>query len=72
MAARYFGKDIGAQYTTITEGSSTTSKGMEVVVANSTATGMSKEQLVLFLEEVIDYILNPSAAAAATAQDPPK
>lgn len=55
MANRYFGNDHGKTEFDITQGSSTTSKDVEVVVDLSA--GMSKNDVLVKLKEISNYIL---------------
>ena len=60
MATYYFGVNNGAgAMASVTEGSSTTSKDIEVVI-NTTANVPSKEELLLALEKFEDYIVTAS------------
>jgi hypothetical protein len=60
MATYYFGINNGAgAMGSVTEGSSTTSKDIEVVI-NTTANVPSKEELLLALEKFEDYIVTAS------------
>lgn len=60
MATYYFGVNNGAgQMASVTEGSTTTSKDVEVVI-NTTANVPSKEELLLALEKFEDYIVTAS------------
>lgn len=52
MASRYYGIDVGSH--TVTEDSSTTSLGMELVVDLTKYT--AKKQVLVQLEEIINYI----------------
>lgn len=56
MATQYFGVNRGAAKTTITTGTSSTSKSIEVTVND--AVGITKGELVVKLREIIDYILD--------------
>lgn len=56
MATQYFGVTRGAAKTSITTGTSTTSKSIEVAVND--AVGITKGELVVKLREIIDYILD--------------
>lgn len=57
MASYYYGINDGAgAMGTITEGSSTTSKDIEVVI-NTTANVGSKEEVLLALQKLYDYIV---------------
>lgn len=55
MASRYFGIEKGEKFTSITEDSSTTGKTIEVVV--DLADGASREQVLVGLENLKNYIL---------------
>ena len=55
MAVRYFGIEKGAKFTTVTQGSSSTGKTVEVTV--DLADGASKEQVLVALQNLKDYIL---------------
>ena len=58
--AYYFGINDGAgSMGSITEGSSTTSKDIEVVI-NTNANVGSKEELILALTKMIDYVTTAS------------
>jgi hypothetical protein len=55
--AYYFGINVGAgSMGNITEGSSTTSKDVEVVI-NTNANVPSKEELILAAQKLYDYIV---------------
>lgn len=56
MATQFIGKDRGAARTTITTGTSTTSKTLEVTV--NLAGNMTRAEVVNGLSEIIDYILD--------------
>lgn len=58
MATYYFGVNNGAGLSggSVTEGSSTTSKDVEVVI-NTTANVPSKEELLLAIQKLSDYIV---------------
>lgn len=56
MATQYFGKNRGAAKSTITTGTSSTSKSLEVTVND--AVGWTKAEIVVSLREMIDYILD--------------
>jgi hypothetical protein len=56
MATQFFGKDRGAAITTITTGTSTTSKPIEVAVND--AVNLTKGEVVIALQEITDFILN--------------
>ncbi len=56
MATQYFGKNRGAARTSITTGTSTTSKSLEVTVND--AVGWTKAELEVSLKEITDYILD--------------
>lgn len=58
MASRYFGIERGAQAPSITEGSSTTSKKIEVVV--DLTSSVTKMELVDLLKSLAEYIANTS------------
>lgn len=59
--AYYFGFNIGAGVTDgVTEGSSTTSKDVEVVI-NTTANVPDREQLALAVQALNDYIMGKAA-----------
>jgi hypothetical protein len=55
MAVQYFGIEKGAKFTTVTQDSSTTSKTIELTV--DLADGASKEQVIVALQNLKDYIL---------------
>lgn len=55
MAVQYFGIEKGAKFTTVTQDSSTTSKTIELAV--DLADGASKEQVIVALQNLKDYIL---------------
>jgi hypothetical protein len=56
MAARYFGLDRGS-LAAVSEGSSTTSKGLEVVIADISV-AWTKEEVVRQLEKIQRHILD--------------
>ncbi len=56
MASQYIGKARGAQRTTITTGTSSTSKSLELVV--DLTAGWTKAEIIVALEELEDYILD--------------
>lgn len=56
MAVQYIGLSRGAAKTTITTGTSTTSKTLEVTVDLSG--NMTRAEVVVGLRDVIDYILD--------------
>lgn len=56
MAIQYYGVDKGAQYTTVTTGSSTTSKKIELTVDLTGAA--TRAQVLLGLEAIREFILN--------------
>lgn len=56
MAVQYIGKSRGAARTTITTGTSTTSKSLEVTV--DLTAGWKKSELDVALDEIRDYILD--------------
>lgn len=59
MAARYYGvANGGGMPTEVTEAASTTSAQYEFVIANTTATGATKEQALKALEAIEYYIIN--------------
>lgn len=58
MAARYFGvANGGGMPTEVTEALTTTSAQYEFVIANTTATGATKEQALKALEAIRNYIV---------------
>lgn len=58
MAARYYGVPIGGSLpTNVTEASSTTSAQFEFVIANTTASGSTKEQVLRALEAIKNYVI---------------
>lgn len=63
MAVQYIGVNRGAQRTTITTGTSSTSKTLEVTV--DLTGNMTREEIVRQLGDIQDYILsNPSSPFA--------
>lgn len=56
MATQYFGVNRGAAKTSITTGTSTTSKSLELTVND--AVGWTKAEVVVKLRELADYILD--------------
>lgn len=61
MASYYFGINVGAGVTDgVTEGSSSTSKDVEVVI-NTTANVPDREQLALAAQTLVDYIMGKAA-----------
>lgn len=61
MASYYFGINIGAGVTDgVTEGSSSTSKDVEVVL-NDVTTVPNREQLALAVQALNDYIMGKAA-----------
>jgi hypothetical protein len=56
MATQYIGVDRGAQRTTITTGTSTTSKTLEVTV--NLAGNMTRAEVYRQLNDIADYILD--------------
>lgn len=60
MATYYFGVNVGAgAMGSVTEGSSTTSKDVELVI-NTTANVPAKEDLILAQQKLNDYIVAAS------------
>jgi hypothetical protein len=55
MAVQYFGIEKGGKFTTVTQDSSSTGKTIEVAV--DLADGASKEQVIVALQNLKDYIL---------------
>lgn len=55
MAKRYYGSNRGEATTSISEGSSTTSKAVEVVV--DLASNLTQDDVLVKLEEIRNYIL---------------
>jgi hypothetical protein len=55
MASRYFGLDVGLPQTSVTEGASTQSKTVEVVV--DLADNATREQVLVALKNIENYIL---------------
>lgn len=58
MASRYFGVNRGAQGEGVTEGSSTTSKDMEVVI--DLTKNLTKAEVADKLEEIKNFIFTTS------------
>lgn len=56
MATQFIGVDRGAQRTTITTGTSTTSKGLEVTV--DLTKGFTRAEIEVKLQEISDFILD--------------
>jgi hypothetical protein len=56
MATQYFGKNRGAARTSITTGTSTTSKSLEVTVDDTA--GWTKAELAVALQEITDYLMD--------------
>ena len=54
MASRYFGIEMGKTFDDVTQGSSTTSKTVEIVV--DLADGATREQVLLAIEQLEMYI----------------
>lgn len=63
MAIQYTGVDRGAQRTTITTGTSSTSKGLEVTV--DLTKGFTRAEVVRQLRDIADYILSTPATPYA-------
>jgi hypothetical protein len=62
MAVQYFGVNRGAQSTTVTTGTSSTSKNVEVAV--DLTKSMTRAEVIQALDEIRIYILsNPSPFA---------
>lgn len=55
MAVQYFGIEKGAKFTTVTQDSSSTGKTIEVAV--DLADSATKEQVLVGLQNIKDYIL---------------
>lgn len=55
MATRYFGVNRGGQQTDVTQGSSTTSKKVELVV--DLASSLTQTEVLLAIENIANYII---------------
>jgi hypothetical protein len=56
MATQFIGKNRGAARTTITTGTSTTGKSLELTV--DLTAGWKRSEIIVALEELEDYILD--------------
>jgi hypothetical protein len=57
MAARYYGVVIGGdQAADVTDSASTTSRAIELVISNTTATGINKLQVIRAIQALEDFI----------------